>query len=114
MRRGRAAWHDKNDDVLYVGNSWAGTLCQDQHAHPGTSTIGCAAAQALSRGGRLPPQRLAQHLDDRQVLRYDPKADAFTAFDIPTRGSEVRYVSVYERTARCRWCCRPTAPARSP
>jgi hypothetical protein len=35
-----------------------------------------------------------------QVLRYDPKADAFTAFDIPTRGSEVRYVSVYEKDGK--------------
>ena len=32
-----------------------------------------------------------------QVLRYDPKANSFTAFDIPTRGSEARYVSLYEK-----------------
>ena len=32
-----------------------------------------------------------------QVLRYDPKANTFTSFDIPTRGSEVRYVSLYEK-----------------
>jgi hypothetical protein len=32
-----------------------------------------------------------------QVLKYDPSTNAFTAFDIPTRGSEVRYVSLYEK-----------------
>ncbi len=32
-----------------------------------------------------------------QVLRYDPKANSFTAFDIPTRGSEARYVSLFEK-----------------
>ncbi len=35
-----------------------------------------------------------------QVLRYDPKANSFTAFDIPTRGSEVRYVSVHEKDGK--------------
>jgi streptogramin lyase len=35
-----------------------------------------------------------------QVLRYDPKANTFTAFDIPTRGSEVRYVSLYEKDGK--------------
>ena len=29
-----------------------------------------------------------------QVLKYDPAANSFTAFDLPTRGSEARYVSL--------------------
>ena len=32
-----------------------------------------------------------------QVLRYDPEANSFTSFDLPTRGSEVRYVSLFEK-----------------
>jgi sugar lactone lactonase YvrE len=31
------------------------------------------------------------------VLRYDPQAGKFTTFDLPTRGSEARYVSLYEK-----------------
>ncbi len=31
------------------------------------------------------------------VLRYDPTANRFTTFDLPTRGSEARYVSLYEK-----------------
>jgi streptogramin lyase len=89
---------DKNDDVLYVGNSWAGTLAKINTRTQETSTI------------PLPPNTKPYHIavDSRHnawlnvwmsdvVLRYDPKANAFTTFDLPTRGSEVRYVSVFEK-----------------
>ena len=29
-------------------------------------------------------------------MRYDPKSGAWTAFDLPTRGAEPRYISLYE------------------
>jgi streptogramin lyase len=89
---------DKNDDVLYVGNSWAGTLAKINTRTQETSTI------------PLPPNTKPYHIavDSRHnawlnvwmsdvVLRYDPKANAFTTFDLPTRGSEVRYVSLFEK-----------------
>jgi streptogramin lyase len=89
---------DKNDDVLYVGNSWAGTLAKINTRTQEMSTIPLPALRK--------PYQVAvdsQHnawlniwMTD-QVLRYDPKANSFTAFDIPTRGSEVRYVSLYEK-----------------
>ncbi len=89
---------DKNDDVLYVGNSWAGTLTRINTRTQETSTIPLPAMRK--------PYQIA--VDSRhnawlniwmtdQVLKYDPKANSFTAFDIPTRGSEVRYVSLYEK-----------------
>jgi streptogramin lyase len=89
---------DKNDDVLYVGNSWAGTLAKVNTRTQETTTIPLPALRK--------PYHVAvdsQHnawlniwMTD-QVLRYDPRANSFTAFDIPTRGSEVRYVSVFEK-----------------
>jgi streptogramin lyase len=89
---------DKNDDVLYVGNSWAGTLAKI-NTHTGeTSTIPLPALRK--------PYQVAVDSNHNawlniwmtdQVLRYDPKANSFTAFDIPTRGSEARYVSLYEK-----------------
>jgi streptogramin lyase len=92
---------DKNDDVLYVGNSWAGTLAKINTRTQETSTIPLPALRK--------PYHVAvdsQHnawlniwMTD-QVLRYDPKANAFTAFDIPTRGSEVRYVSLFEKDGK--------------
>jgi streptogramin lyase len=30
-------------------------------------------------------------------MRYDPKSESWTAFDLPTRGAEPRYVSLLER-----------------
>jgi len=89
---------DKNDDVLYIGNSWAGTLTKVNTRTQETSTI------------PLPALRKPYHVavDSHhnawlnvwmtdQVLRYDPKANTFTAFDIPTRGAEARHVSVFEK-----------------
>jgi sugar lactone lactonase YvrE len=32
-----------------------------------------------------------------RVVRYDPKTSTWTAFDLPTRGAEPRYVSLLER-----------------
>ena len=31
------------------------------------------------------------------VLKYDPAADKWTTFDLPTRGSEARYISLLEK-----------------
>ena len=89
---------DKNDDVLYIGNSWAGTLTRVNTRTQETSTIPLPAL-------RKPYQVAvdAKHnawlniwMTD-QVLKYDPQTKGFTAFDIPTRGSEARYVSLYEK-----------------
>ena len=89
---------DKNDDVLYVGNSWAGTLAKINTRTGETSTIPLPALRK--------PYQVAVDSNHNawlniwmtdQVLRYDPKANSFTAFDIPTRGSEARYVSLYEK-----------------
>jgi streptogramin lyase len=89
---------DKNDDVLYVGNSWAGTLAKINTRTQETTTI------------PLPDLRKPYHVavDSQhnawlniwmtdQVLKYDPVGNSFTAYDLPTRGSEVRYVSLYEK-----------------
>jgi len=85
---------DKNDDVLYVGNSWAGTLAKINTRHPGDQhhrRCRRCASPIMWRSERPTTPRLAQHLDDRPGAAIrTPQADAFTAFDIPTRGSEVR------------------------
>jgi streptogramin lyase len=92
---------DKNDDVLYVGNSWAGTLAKINTRTQEMSTIA------------LPADRKPYHVavDSQhnawlniwmtdQVLKYDPKANAFTAYDLPTRGTEARYVSLLEKDGK--------------
>ena len=89
---------DKNADVLWVGDSWGANLARiDTHTHDITYVP-------------LPGQQQPYHVTvDRghnawtnlwgadRVMRYDPKTASWTAFDLPTRGAEPRYVSLLER-----------------
>ncbi len=89
---------DKKADVLWVGNSWGANLARiDTRTHETTYIP-------------LPDQQQPYHVAvdnshnawtnlwgaDR-VMRYDPKTSTWTAFDLPTRGAEPRYVSLLER-----------------
>ena len=99
--RARAAWaRDKNGDVLWVGNSWGGNLAKiDIHSHE-TSFV------PLPGPGVMQPYHVAvdSHHDawlniwtSDVIMRYDPAANKWTTFDLPTRGTEARYVSLLER-----------------
>jgi streptogramin lyase len=88
---------DKNADVLWVGNSWGASLARiDTHTH---------AVSYVDLPGRMQPYHV--HVDSKhrawtnlwgadRVMRYDPAKRQWTAFDLPTRGAEPRYVSVHE------------------
>jgi hypothetical protein len=39
-------------------------------------------------------------MNSDQVLRYDPTAKRFTYFDLPSLGTETRYVSLLERDGK--------------
>jgi hypothetical protein len=39
-------------------------------------------------------------MNSDQVLRYDPAAKRFTYFDLPTLGTETRYVSLLEKDGK--------------
>ena len=89
---------DKNDDILYVGNSWAGTLSKINTHTQETTTIPLPP--------NTKPYQVAVDVNHNAwlnvwmsdvVLRYDPKANSFATFDLPTRGTEARYVSLYEK-----------------
>ena len=89
---------DKNADVLWVGNSWGASL-----ARIDTHTLEVSFVP-------LPGTRQPYHVAvDRnhaawtnlwmtdEVMRYDPTTSTWTAFDLPSRGFEARYVSLLER-----------------
>ncbi len=89
---------DKADDVLWVGNSWGSNLARINTKTNETTYV------------PLPNRQQPYHVHvDKQhrpwtnlwgadrVMRYDPKADTWTAFDLPTRGAEPRYISLLER-----------------
>jgi streptogramin lyase len=92
---------DKNADVLWVGNSWGSSL-----ARIDTKT---QAVSYVNLPNRMQPYHV--HVDSKhrpwtnlwgadRVMRYDPATKAWTAFDLPTRGAEPRYISVHEAEGR--------------
>ena len=89
---------DKAADVLWVGNSWGANL-----ARINTRTNEVTYVPLPNR-----QQPYHVHVDKQhrpwtniwggdRVMRYDPETRAWTAFDLPTRGAEPRYVSLLER-----------------
>ena len=88
---------DKNADVLWVGNSWGSSLARiDTRTHE---------VSYVPLPKRMQPYHV--HVDSHhnawtnlwgadRVMRYDPKNRRWTAFDLPTRGAEPRYISVRE------------------
>jgi len=88
---------DKKDDVLWVGNSWGANL-----ARIDTKT---RQVTYVDLPHRMQPYHV--HVDSKhrpwtniwggdRVMRYDPATKQWTAFDLPTRGAEPRYISVRE------------------
>ncbi len=88
---------DKNADVLWVGNSWGSSLARINTVTRETTYV------PLPNG--MQPYHV--HVDSEhrawtnlwgadRVMRYDPAKAQWTAFDLPTRGSEPRYISVHE------------------
>jgi streptogramin lyase len=92
---------DKNADILYVGNSWAGTLAKINTHTQELTTIPLPAYRK--------PYHVAVDSEHNawlniwmtdEVLKYDPAKNTFTAYDLPTRGSEARYVSLFEKDGK--------------
>ena len=89
---------DKFADVLWVGDSWGANLARiDTHTRE---------VKLVFLPGEQQPYHVAVDKNhdawtnlwgaDR-VIRYDPLTAGWTAFDLPTRGAEPRYVSLLER-----------------
>jgi streptogramin lyase len=90
---------DKNADVLWVGNSWGHSLARIDTKTSEVSFV------PLPNG--MQPYHIA--VDSKHnawlnvwtadnILRYDPSGKTWTRFDLPTRGSEARYISVTEHS----------------
>jgi streptogramin lyase len=93
---------DKNADLLWVGNSYGSSW-----ARINTKTLETTIVP-------LPdPAMQAYHIvvDSRhnvwgnlwtsdRIVRYDPAANAWTVFDLPVRGTEIRHIALLERGDR--------------
>jgi virginiamycin B lyase len=92
---------DKNADVLWVGNSWGGSLARiDTKTHEMSFVPLPGAQQPYHAVVDAGHNVWTNAWMTDQVLRYDPAAKSWTAFDLPTRGSEARYVSLLERDGK--------------
>jgi virginiamycin B lyase len=90
---------DKNADVLWVGNSWGSSLARIDTKTMQTTIIPfpdssyqpyhIAVDQNHNVWGNL-------WTADR-ITKYDPAKGEWTMFDLPTRGTEIRHVSLLER-----------------
>jgi streptogramin lyase len=94
---------DKDGNVLWVGDSWGGNLAKIDISTEKTSFV------PLPGPGVMQPYHIA--VDKKHnawlniwtsdvVLRYDPAANKWTTFDLPTRGTEARYVSLLEKDGK--------------
>ncbi|HSV24608.1 MAG TPA: carboxypeptidase regulatory-like domain-containing protein [Xanthobacteraceae bacterium] len=90
---------DKNADVLWVGNSWGATLARIDTKTLQTSIIPFPDPS-------YQPYHIA--VDDShnvwanmwttdRIARYNPGKGEWTMFDLPTRGTEIRHISLLER-----------------
>ena len=94
---------DKNADVLWVGNSWGGNL-----ARIDTNT-GAVSYVPMPDPNSQQPYQIAvdsthaawtnMWTTDR-VARYSPTTGQWTFFELPSRGTEARYISIDERDGR--------------
>jgi streptogramin lyase len=94
---------DKNGDVLWVGNSWGGSLAKININTMETSFV------PLPGPGAMQPYHVAvdsQHnawlniWTSDVIMKYDPAHNQWTTFDLPTRGTEARYISLLERDGK--------------
>ncbi len=94
---------DKNADVLWVGNSWGGSLSRID-----TKTLE-ATIVPLPDPGSMQPYHIA--VDNKhnvwgnlwtndQILKYDPGTSKWTIFDLPVRGTEIRHIALDERNGK--------------
>jgi streptogramin lyase len=94
---------DKNGDVLWVGNSWGRELSKIDIHTMQTSFV------PLPGPGVMQPYHIAVDKDHNAwlniwtsdvILKYDPNAGKWTTFDLPTRGTEARYISLLEKDGK--------------
>jgi len=91
---------DKTGDFVYTGNSFGGTLAKINIQSKETTLV------PLPNPESDQPYQVAVDSNHNawtnlwstdKVAKYDPAANKWTLFDLPTRGTESRYISILER-----------------
>ena len=91
---------DKNGDYVYVGNSFGGTLAKINIYTKETTLVPLPnpeAHQPYQIGVDSAHNVWTNLWSTDKVAKYDPSAGQWTLFDLPTRGTESRHISLLER-----------------
>jgi streptogramin lyase len=91
---------DKNADVLWVGNSWGSSL-----ARINTKTNETTIVPFPEKS--MQPYHI--HIDSKhnvwgnlwtndRIVKLDPATNKWTTFDLPVRGTEIRHITIDERS----------------
>jgi streptogramin lyase len=91
---------DKNADVLWIGNSWGGSLTRIDTKTLETTIVPLPDPIAMQ------PYHLVVDRNHNvwgnlwtndQILKYDPSSSRWTVFELPVRGTEIRHIALDER-----------------
>ena len=89
--------------MLWVGNSWGGSLAKINTRTMDTEFV------PLPGPGVMQPYHVAVDNGHNAwlniwtsdvIVRFDPTGNKWTTFDLPTRGTEARYISLLERDGK--------------
>jgi virginiamycin B lyase len=93
---------DKNADVVWVGTSWGASLIRIN-----TKTMESTVVPLPYQG--MSPYQITVDKNHNLwmnvwtsdvVLKYEPATNKWTTFDLPSRGTEVRHISIDERDGK--------------
>jgi streptogramin lyase len=93
---------DKNADLVWVGTSWGASLIRIN-----TKTMESTVVPLPYQG--MSPYQITVDKDHNLwmnvwtsdvVLKYEPATGKWTTFDLPSRGTEVRHISIDERDGK--------------
>jgi len=91
---------DRDNGILWVANSWSGTLARIDARTMQTTLIPFPNTFTNQPYHAIPDQKQnvwAPLWTTDQIAKYNSKAGTWTMFDLPTRGTEVRIASLLER-----------------
>ncbi len=94
---------DKDGDAVWIGDSFGGNLARIDIRSKAVTLV------PLPRPEAEQPYQVAVDKDHNvwtnlwstdAIARYDPRTAQWTLFDLPTRGTETRYISLLERDGK--------------
>jgi streptogramin lyase len=93
---------DKNDDVLWVGNSWGSSWTRINTKTLETRVVPLpdATMQAYHIAVDSKHNVWGNLWTSDRIVKLDSKTNSWTVFDLPVRGTEIRHIALLEREGK--------------